>query len=196
MTERKGYTITDQYGMYFMTMTTVGWMDIFTRKECKHIIVDSLKYCQQNKGLVVYAWVLMESHLHIVASAKESSDGLSAIIRDFKKFTAHKIIQWTKSNRESRREWIDVVMKYHAKFKKNNQTYKLWQASNHPMVMHSPKFMAQKINYIHNNPVVSEIVDRQEEYLYSSARNYLDRDDYLLEVEIIDFGVQEGFVFT
>ena len=83
---RGGYNIDDQYGLYFLTFTLVGWVDLFTRKECKDIVIDSLKYCVRNKGLIISAYVLMESHLHIVASAKEKSDGLSAIIRDFKKF--------------------------------------------------------------------------------------------------------------
>jgi REP element-mobilizing transposase RayT len=96
-------------------MTTVGWMDIFSRKECKHIIIDSLKYCQEKKGLIINAYVLMESHLHMIARADEPSKGLSAIIRDFKKHTSKQLIDWVmNSGKESRKEWIGVVMKYHA----------------------------------------------------------------------------------
>ncbi len=195
--KRKGYNITEQYGTYFLTMTAVGWLDIFTRKECKRIIIDSLKYCQKNKGLIIHAWVLMESHLHIVASAKRDSEGLSAIIRDFKKFTSYKVLNWIiHSGRESRKEWMEIVLRYHAKYNKNNQNFKLWQSSNRPKVMLHPRFSYQKIEYIHNNPVVSEIVDKPEDYLYSSARNYMLRKDYLIEVEVLDFGVLEGFVLT
>ncbi|NNF33233.1 MAG: hypothetical protein HKN68_03945 [Saprospiraceae bacterium] len=71
---RTGFNITDQYSTYFVTFTAVGWMDIFTRKECKDIIIESLKYCMKNKGLVVNAYVLMESHLHMVARAEEVMD--------------------------------------------------------------------------------------------------------------------------
>ena len=52
----------------------------------------------------------------------------------------------------------------------------------------------QKIGYIHCNPVVAGIVDEEDAYLHSSARNYLGRNDYVLEVQVIDFGVQEGFI--
>ena len=195
--DHKGYRIDDQFGDYFVTFTVVGWMDIFTRKECRHIIVDSLKYCQENKGLIIYAWVLMDSHLHMAIGAKEGSSGLSAIIRDFKKFTARKLIEWcTTSKRESRREWIDIVLKYHGKHKQEVKKYKFWKNGNQPKALLSPKFISQKINYIHNNPVVAEIVDFPEEYRYSSARNYVGREDYLIKVEVIDFGVQEGFVMT
>ena len=61
----------------------MGWVDIFTRKECKDIIVDSLKYCNSNKGLSIHAYVIMSNHIHLIVSAREGSWGLSGIIRDF-----------------------------------------------------------------------------------------------------------------
>jgi REP element-mobilizing transposase RayT len=71
---------------YFITMTTVGWIDIFTRKNHKLTIVDSLKYCQKEKGLEIFGWVLMHSHLHLICRAAEGYK-LSDILRDFKKYT-------------------------------------------------------------------------------------------------------------
>ena len=70
-------------GMYFLTMTVVDWVDVFTRPIYKHIIVDALKYCQQHKGLRLYAWCLMSNHLHLIAAAEEGRN-LSDILRDFK----------------------------------------------------------------------------------------------------------------
>jgi len=83
MSDRDGYIITGQYAIYFLTFTIVGWVDIFTRKECKDIIVDSLKYCNKNKGLSIHAYVIMSNHIHLIVSAREDSGGLSGIIRDF-----------------------------------------------------------------------------------------------------------------
>lgn len=64
------------------------------------------------------------------------------------------------------------------------------------MIILHPKFSIQKIEYIHNNPVVAGIVDHPADYIYSSARHYYGRDDGILDVEILDFGAQEGYVFT
>lgn len=187
MAKRKGYIIADQYAAYFVTFTVVGWMDVFTRKECKHIIIDALKYCQKNKGLIINAWVLMGNHMHLVISAKKDSDGVSAIIRDFKKFTARKLIEWiTQSKTESRKEWMKKILRSGAVGKKNYDTHQFWKPDNMPKVMLYPNFMAQKINYIHKNPVVSEIVSQPDDYIYSSARNYVGRNDYLIDVEVID----------
>ncbi len=96
--EDGGYKIVDQYATYFLTFTVVGWIDLFSRKECKDLLIDSLKYCQQQKGLMIYAYVLMESHIHLLSSAHEKSSGISAIIRDFKKFTSKQIVQWMQHN--------------------------------------------------------------------------------------------------
>jgi len=91
---------------------------------------------------------------------------------------------------------MELVFRYHAKFNKNNSKYKFWQASNQPKAMLNPKFIAQKINYIHNNPVAAEIVRSPEDYKYSSAAAYMGLDDNLLEVSVLDFGCEEGFVLT
>ncbi len=179
--------ITDQYATYFLTLTIVGWIDLFTRKQCAQLILDSFRYCQQKKGLILYAYVIMGSHLHILASAREGSSGLSAILRDFKSFTSKEIIKWITDNRkESRRHWLSRTFKLYGKYNSNNEVYQIWQQYNCPIQCITPSFTRQKLNYIHNNPVKAGIVDRAEEYRWSSARNYIGRNDVPLEVTFID----------
>ena len=81
------YKIRDNNKAYFLTLTTVGWVDVFTRPNHKKLIVNSLKYCIENKGLIVFAYCLMHSHLHIICKADDGSY-LSDIFRDFKTFTS------------------------------------------------------------------------------------------------------------
>ena len=76
---------------YFITVTIVGWVDIFTRLSQKMVIVDSLKYCQAQKGLSIFAYCLMSNHLHLFCRA-DGKYSLPEIMRDFKKFTSKKII--------------------------------------------------------------------------------------------------------
>jgi REP element-mobilizing transposase RayT len=87
---------------YFITITTVGWVDVFTRLNQKQIITNALKHCQQNKGLEIYAYVLMSNHLHLFCKATNGFI-LSDVIRDFKKYTSKKIIQTIIDEPESRR---------------------------------------------------------------------------------------------
>lgn len=167
------YTITDQQGIYFLTFTVVDWLNVFTRRSYKDTIVDSLNYCIAQKGLIVYNWCLMSNHLHLIASAKEDAK-LSDIIRDFKKFTAKKIIEQIQQEGESRKEWLLKHFEYAGKYDKRIKQYKFWREDNHALYLHptETKIIDQKVDYIHNNPVVEGIVESPEEYLYSSAIDY------------------------
>ena len=78
--------------MYFLTITVVGWIDVFTRQSYRDFVIDSLKYCQHSKGLNIYAYVIMSNHLHMIVHSPEGK--LSDIIRDFKKFTSRKITKF------------------------------------------------------------------------------------------------------
>ena len=86
-----GYKIRDQFGTYFITLTVVGWLDLFTRKQCKNIVINSLAHCQQSKGLRIHSYVIMPSHLHMIVTADEGSEGLSNILRDMKSYTAKEL---------------------------------------------------------------------------------------------------------
>lgn len=190
-----GYKITDQFATYFLTFTLVGWVDLFTRRQCCQILIDSFNYCKENKGLILYAYVIMGSHIHLIASAGEGSSGLSAIVRDFKSHTSRKIIEWiTDNNKESRRKWLEMVFKYHGKYNSNNQVYQVWKQHSKPMQCVTPQFTLQKLNYIHNNPVKAGLVDNPEDYRYSSARSYVGRKDGILDVKLLDFGPLVGYI--
>ena len=71
----------------FMTMMVVEWIDLFTRVTQKQLIVDLLKYCQENKGLNIFGCCLMSSHMHLIANTKIPFD-LDDVVRDFKRHTS------------------------------------------------------------------------------------------------------------
>jgi REP element-mobilizing transposase RayT len=172
------YKIWDQRKAYFLTMTVVGWIDVFTRKNLKMTIIDSLRYCQKEKGLVLYGYCLMSSHLHLIARA-EGRDSLSDILRDFKKFSSKEVIKHIINEPESRRDWM---LQYFRKTEENSEEpakYKFWQDGNHPEEISSNKFFNEKLDYIHNNPVKELIVENPEDYFFSSARNYAGLNNYL-----------------
>ena len=177
------YKAIDNDKAYFITITTVEWADVFTRKNHKMTIIDSLKYCQMQKGLEIYAYVLMPSHLHMLCRAKEGFV-LADIMRDFKKFTSKRIIQNIKEEPESRREWLLEIFSKACAHLKKEQEYKVWQDGYHAELVFSNKFIYQKLNYIHNNPVEDGIVEKPEDYLYSSAKNYAELDS-LIDIELI-----------
>ena len=181
-----GHKITNQNALHFITPTIVGWIDIFTRKVYKDIIVDSLKFCIENKGLSVHAWVIMSNHLHLMISAKEGFE-LSNIIRDFKRHTAKEIIKYIVQNpKESRQAWILNMMKYYAKYNKNIAVYQVWKRDNHPIELATPKWIKARFDYIHLNPVRAGIMESAEHYLFSSAKDYILLKDGLAPLEMIE----------
>lgn len=116
----EGYKIRDQFKLHHLTLTIIDWIDIFTKRRYKDIVIDSLKYCQDNKGLLIYAFVIMPSHLHLMASCETGQ--LSASIRDMKRHTSKKIIDTVKKEPESRREWMLKHFRNAAsKHKRNNE---------------------------------------------------------------------------
>lgn len=177
------YFITDQNSIYFLTFTVTDWVDVFTRKDYKFIITDSLNFCVENKGLEIFAWCLMSNHLHIVCRAEENYK-ISDIIRDFKKFTAKAIIREIEKIPESRRDWLLYKFEYAGKFDNRIKNYKFWQETNHAILLDDNKKIEQRINYTHENPVRALIVSEPQEYLFSSARDYAGENGYV-KVEII-----------
>lgn len=163
---------------YFITITCVNWIDVFTRLNHRYTIINSIKYCQEHKGLQIFAYCIMPSHIHLICSADKGIK-LSDIIRDFKKFTSKQIIENIKNEPESRREWLLELFSKACEQLKREQEYKVWQDGYHAEIIETVKFMNQKLNYIHHNPVIDKIVEKPEDYLFSSARNYADLDNEL-----------------
>lgn len=155
------YKVYDQFGVYFITCTVHQWIDIFTRNIYKEILVESLKYCQEHKGLLIYEWVIMTNHIHLIIGTKNIP--LSDIIRDFKKFTSAKIVKAIENNPlESRKSWILWLIKKQDKIL-------FWQEGYHGEEICTYDFYLTKMKYIHQNPVRAGIVQKEEEYLYSSC---------------------------
>ena len=166
-----GYKIFDQGGLYYVSFAVVERVDVFTRKEYRDIVIDSVKHCQEKKGLEIYGWCIMSNHVHLIISAKE--DNVSAVLGDFKKYTSKKIIKAIKEHPgESRSEWMLKIFKEAGEQNSRNDSYQFWIQYNQPKIIYSEAFAAQKPEYIHNNPVEAGIVEKSEEYIYSSARDY------------------------
>lgn len=156
---------------YFVSFATVYWIDVFTRRLYKDILLDSIRFCQQNKGLELYAWCVMSNHIHLIIGTSDKR--MEDIIRDLKKYTAVKLLEAIRENpQESRKEWILWMMERAGKRNPNNQHYQFWQQNNQPIELTDAIIAEQKLEYLHQNPVEAGFVEEAEEYLYSSAKDY------------------------
>jgi len=175
------FKISDQTKLYFLTMTLVGWVNLFGAVKYRNIVLDALKFCQANKGLRIYAWVIMPSHIHMIADSKNGT--LSKTIGEFKRHTSKFIFNALQEEDEfDSSEFISFFRDISTLHSRNND-YQVWKQDNHPVELFSKGFIYSKIDYIHNNPVKSGLASSVEEYVFSSARNYAGLTG-ILDVEI------------
>ena len=171
------YKFHNPEGVYFVSFAVQGWVDVFTRNEYKNILVENLKYCQEYKGLEIFAWCVMTNHVHLIIRAG-GENLLQDILRDFKKFTSKTIIKVIEKNiQESRKEWLLQQFK-------TDEGIRFWRGDNKPIELWSNKVIDQKIEYVHMNPVEEGLVFRPEDYVYSSASDYAGEKG-LLDVTVI-----------
>ena len=181
----RNYKFHNPSAAYFVSFATVYWIDVFTRQEYFKVLGDSIDYCRRKKGMELFAYCFMPSHVHFIfRSDREDPSGL---LRDFKMYTSKKMIESIEGHpQESRKEWLLWMFEKAAKKKGNVSRYQFWQHHNKPIEIWSPKVIKQKLDYIHNNPVVSGFVTEAIDWKYSSARNYAD-DHTVLEIDDIGF---------
>jgi len=179
----EGYVIRDQEKIHFITCTVVDWIDVFSRKNYRDIVIDCFKYCIQNKGMLIYGYVIMSNHIHLIIQSKDGK--LSDLMRDFKKFTSKNIVSAIQNNPESRREWMLERFAKATETHSRNKNFQFWQYGNHAEEIYTLHFLWDKLNYIHLNPIRAGLVEKAQDYIYSSASNYVNGKG-LFEIELAD----------
>jgi REP element-mobilizing transposase RayT len=181
----RNYKFHNPDGVYFVTFAVVDWIDVFIRNDYKNLLLDSLHYCQKNKGMEVFAWCIMSSHIHLIFRS-DSGQKPELLLGDFKRFTSKAIIQAITDNPiESRKEWLLELFIKAGNNSSNVNKYQFWRHDNKPIELWSNKAIDEKINYIHQNPVEAGLVFRAEDYIYSSAADYAGEKGLLDNVIII-----------
>ena len=176
------YKVGEDAIAHFVTFSVVGWIDVFSRECYKEIFVKSLSYCQENKGLVLHAWVIMTNHVHLILSS--NTNKIEHIVRHIKKFTSKQIIKAIQEHpAESRREWMLNVFSFAGKGNNNNKDFQFWKQDYHPIELSSNEKLIQRSDYLHENPVKAGLVWEAWHYKYSSAIDYYTTEHGLLKIE-------------
>jgi len=163
---------------YYSTLSVIEWMPVFQDDYLFRIIIDSLQFCRNQKGLFLLGYIIIPTHLHMI-TANEENTTLSDIMRDFKNFTS----------KELRKQLINedrmAIVRVFEKAAENlpKQQFKVWQDDYHPVALTSEKWFHQKMDYMHDNPVRKGFVDLPEHWKYSSARNWLKNDNHIIEID-------------
>ncbi len=162
---RNRYKILENQHPHFLTSTVINWLPIFSNPAVAEIVLASLKFLQQQQRLTIYAYVIMENHLHLIAS----SNNLPKQIANFRSYTARSIIDYYQAQNK---HYMLTQLKQYKLRHKIDRDYQLWQEGAHPEQIQGETMMRQKVEYIHYNPVKRGYVDDPTHWRYSSARNY------------------------
>ena len=136
---RSRYKFVDPTLPHFVTCTVLHWVPVFTRPDTVEIVLDSLRYLMA-EGLKVYAFVILENHLHLVAQSNQ----LDRDMMRFKSFTARQLIQYLE---EKKVLPILEQLAFYKKAHKDNRTYQFWQEGVHPEWMQNEAMLRQKVDY-------------------------------------------------
>lgn len=162
---RTRYRIFEDHYPYFLTCTVVGWQAIFTRPDAVQLVFDSWNFLRREKQLLIYGFVILENHIHLIASAPRLAD----VVKSFKMYTARRIIDLL----EERGATVLLNQLRSLKLRhKVESEYQVWEEGSKPKQIIGDEMMFQKLEYIHQNPVKRGYVDDPLHWRYSSARNY------------------------
>ncbi len=181
----KGYKIgrsrykyySNNAGPYYLTCTTVQWIALFGLPDISQIILNSLRFLIENGRIELHGFIMMEHHLHIIASG----ESLSKEIGIFKSYTARQIIEYLN---EHNFNTILKQFKFFKKQHKHTQDYQVWQEGSHPQLITDSRMLNQKLEYMHYNPDRAQFVDDPVHWRYSSYRHYIGME-CLLPIHIL-----------
>ena len=182
MSER--YKTKEKEKGYFVTFTITEWEKILLDDDFKIIVTDAIRHCQQNRGLLLYAYCIMPNHVHLIVRS-EGNESVSQILRDLKKHTSKEIVSRLQASLSPESKRMLAVFKAAGDKLKRIKGFKVWIDGNRPVVLFSNKFIWQKLQYIHENPVGAGLASGPLDYKFSSARNYAEMEG-VLDVHFID----------
>ena len=164
--------------VYFVTTVVYNRLRIFTRPSTIIPIYDSLNFYCAHLKVRLLGYVVMPDHLHLLLWPMHEAD-VKAFMRDFKTFTAKRIIRQAEA--EGQHDWLDAFERAGAEIGRSK--HKVWQDDFWEVTVYNERFLRQKLNYIHRNPVRHGLVKEPDEYVYSSYRSYVFGEDWLVKID-------------
>jgi REP element-mobilizing transposase RayT len=151
----------------FYTATVLEWKPLLKPDKFKDIIIESLKFLVNNDRIVIYAFVIMDNHIHLIWQISDSYKP-SDVQHSFMKYTAQMILKELRNNHKRVLQLFEVDAK--------DRRYQIWERNALSVSLFSKKVFEQKLEYIHNNPVKAGLCLLPETYKYSSAAFYYNED--------------------
>lgn len=164
--------------IYYVTSVIYGRLPLFIRSSTIIPLIDSLNFYRYKQQFKLLGYVIMPDHVHFLVWLYGKAT-ISDIMRDFKKFTAVRLIR--QAEVEQREDWLAAFKQAGAETGRSQN--KVWQDCFWDKIVYTEKFLRQKLNYIHRNPVRANLVADPAQYPYSSYRNYMEQVDAWIEID-------------
>lgn len=155
-------TVSKNNTFYFITSVTHKRLPVFRTDKIKEIICGALNEARASGGFLIFAYAIMPEHSHIVTSSKLNQ---SDTFRYLNGISARRVIGYLKDG-----GYNESLAKLRTETKKRQYKHSPWEHHSNTFEIKTEAVLMQKIDYIHRNPVEEGLVERSEDYLYSSAR--------------------------
>jgi|WetSurMetagenome_2_1015567.scaffolds.fasta_scaffold500774_1 putative transposase len=172
---RTRYKIAEHGQIYFTTSTFVKWAPVLISKKYFDVLIEAFRFSQENKNLKIYSYVILDNHFHLICQA----DKLDNIMRSIKSYSAKRIIELLKTDNR-----LNILRTFETErsIDKSRCKYQVWQEGYHPQMIMHDKMFKQKIDYIHYNPVKRGLVEKEDDWIYSSACDYINGKEGLIKI--------------
>jgi len=148
----------------FLTASIHKKKYLLSNESYKILIVNSLRFLVNDGRVFVYAFVIMDNHIHLIWQAREGYQTYE-IQRDFLKYIAQ-MIKFDLQKKDQK-----LLSEFRVNLK--DREYQIWERSPMNIELYTEKVFEQKLDYIHLNPVNAGLCQLPEEYKYSSASFYI-----------------------
>ena len=176
---RRGRKNLDNETMFFVTTTVVDHTPVFRHNRFINIIIEVIKFYQKKYEFKILSYVIMPTHFHWILNIEPKNGSISDIMRDIKKSSAYQIIELISKDNFGK---FELIFR-NAALEVKGQERKIWMKRFDDEVIRNEEMFWTKVNYIHNNPVKAGLAEKPEDYLYSSAQNYISSDNSILYVD-------------
>jgi REP element-mobilizing transposase RayT len=164
--------------IYYITTVVYNRLPIFKRPSFIIPLMDSLNFYRYKQTFKLLGYVVMPDHVHLMIWPFGNSS-VSDIMRDYKKFTSARLIR--QAEVEGMSDWLTAFQQAGEETRRSEN--KVWQDSYWDENVYTERFLRQKLNYVHRNPVRAGLVERPIDYRYSSYRNYELGEEWLIEID-------------
>lgn len=160
------FLISHDSPVLYITIVTKDRLPVFQTDQMREILCRAVDEARKSAGFLLFAYAIMVDHMHLLTSRPSTT---SDVLRVLKGLTARRIIDHLKVNK-----YAKSLAKLQHQERERNYKYSLWQTEKNVMPVFSEGMFMEKLNYIHNNPVRAQLVEKAADYRWSSARIWKD----------------------